>query len=319
MGLDEKMEAAANPLLSLTPTSRFSVYSVKTLKEVALDVLCCEDVFEKARRTHFFANAWQQNAVQLVALPEQDGHLICPTKPGRPVFRAPSDTIPPGWTRSTKAMMKHNTMEFTLHNIANAESYAVDLFWDIIVRFLDSGPLLPREFFDDMVFIARQEADHFHSWQQRLADGWGVPFGSFPSNDTLWTYAMDTSSSLLERIAVITLTHEAKGLDSYLKLHEKLTKLGDRSSLAILENNIQDEIGHVACGVKWFSRLCREAGLQEREEFRRIYRKHFKGPLRPPFNKTFRDQAGLTEDWYRELVEGVYDSHNEKSTDCPLE
>ena len=47
---------------------------------------------------------------------------------------------------------------------------------------------------------------------------------------------------LLARLAVINLTHEAKGLDTYEKTREKLEKGGDFISRDILERNYKEEV-----------------------------------------------------------------------------
>lgn len=103
-----------------------------------------------------------------------------------------------------------SSLEYTIHGIANAESYAIDLFWDLIARFYRfhiqvhhkslafvnhetiEARLLPEPFFDDMVHIATQEADHFLAWKQRLFDGYQIPFGSLPCQEGLWKSAVDT-------------------------------------------------------------------------------------------------------------------------------
>ena len=46
-----------------------------------------------------------------------------------------------------------------LHALAHIELNAIDLAWDIIARF--GEPSLPREFFDDWVGVAAEEAEHF--------------------------------------------------------------------------------------------------------------------------------------------------------------
>lgn len=106
----------------------------------------------------------------------------------------------------------------------------------------------------------------------------------------------------MARLAVINLTHEAKGLDGYAKLREKLVKSKDTASVAILDVNYREEIGHVAFGLKWFKYLCKERGLNEIEEFHRLSRLHFIGKLKPPFDKTARDSVGLTEEYYIPLT-----------------
>jgi uncharacterized ferritin-like protein (DUF455 family) len=91
-----------------------------------------------------------------------------------------------------KVNMRKSGIEFTVHGIANAELYAVDLFWDIIIRFIQYAKDFPREFFDDIISIVEQEAHHFLAWKNRL-DDYGYPFGYFPFQEGLWQSAMETS------------------------------------------------------------------------------------------------------------------------------
>lgn len=107
---------------------------------------------------------------------------------------------------------------------------------------------------------------------------------------------------MLARLAVINLTHEAKGLDSYQKTREKFVKSRDEVSVAVLDNNYNEEIGHVRAGVKWFKFLCAQRGLEAVPEFHRLSRLYFKGKLKEPFNRPAREQAGLTEEWYMPLT-----------------
>ena len=104
---------------------------------------------------------------------------------------------------------------------------------------------------------------------------------------------------------MINLTHEAKGLDSYLKSREKLAKLNDTASIAILDHNILEEVEHVRKGLKWFEFLCLHFHLPHSAaiEYQNIYKHFFKGSLKPPFHTEFRNRAGMTEDWYLSLVE----------------
>ncbi len=101
---------------------------------------------------------------------------------------------------------------------------------------------------------------------------------------------------------MINLTHEAKGLDTYQKTREKFVKSGDAVSVAVLDNNYGEEIGHVRAGVRWFSYLCTERQLDPISEFHRLSRQYFKGKLKEPFNRPAREQAGLTEEWYMPLT-----------------
>ena len=58
------------------------------------------------------------------------------------------------------------------------------------------------------------------------------------------------------RLAIINLTHEAKGLDTYQKTRQKLQRAGDMLSIDILDANFKEEVGHVAAGVRWFTFIC---------------------------------------------------------------
>lgn len=63
-----------------------------------------------------------------------------------------------------------------LHSLAHIESWAIDLSWDIIARF-GAPRAMPREFFDDFVAVAVDEARHFKLLAARL-DALGSRRGS---------------------------------------------------------------------------------------------------------------------------------------------
>lgn len=174
---------------------------------------------------------------------------------------------------------------------------------DLLVRFIDEIDLLslPADYVNDIVYIVQQEAEHFLAWKGRL-DSLELPFGCFPFSDGLWQSATDTSGDILSRLAVINLTHEAKGLDSYYKTKEKFIQAHDEESLCILEKNFNEEIGHVALGLKWFKFICMRRALDAKAEFQQQFNIHFKGRLKGPFNTEARDKAGLTPDWYLPLT-----------------
>lgn len=44
-----------------------------------------------------------------------------------------------------------------IHCLVHAESYAIDLMWDLIARFHD--PSLPKEFYDDWIQVAAEQAN----------------------------------------------------------------------------------------------------------------------------------------------------------------
>jgi uncharacterized ferritin-like protein (DUF455 family) len=128
---------------------------------------------------------------------------------------------------------------------------------------------------------------------------------------------------LLYRIAIINLTHEAKGLDTYEKTREKFLNCKDKRSISILDHNYREEIGHVALGLKWFKYIAENRKFSTSnissssssccccsnsststciDYFHQLSRRYFKGKLKEPFNHIARYQAGLTKEWYLPLA-----------------
>ena len=182
-----------------------------------------------------------------------------------------------------------------MHALAHIELNAIDLAWDIIARFAGSG--LPREFYEDWVRVAAEEASHFALFSARLRD-FGVRYGDLPAHDGLWEAAAATVGDLLARLAVVPLVLEARGLDVTPEMAMRLERAGDPASAAILHHIYEQEIGHVAIGRRWFDRLCHGQGLIPEEVFRDRVRRFFKGELKPPFNRAARDAAGFPARYY---------------------
>ena len=186
-----------------------------------------------------------------------------------------------------------------LHSLAHIELNAIDLGWDIVARFAGEG--VPREFLDDWVGVAAEEAAHFELLAARLAD-FGVQYGDLPAHDGLWEAAVATADDLLARLAVVPLVLEARGLDVTPQMAARLERAGDLCSAAILRHIYQQEIGHVAVGLRWFARLCRDRGLSAEQVFHERVRRCFKGDLKPPFNRAARDAAGFPAAYYEPLA-----------------
>jgi uncharacterized ferritin-like protein (DUF455 family) len=186
-----------------------------------------------------------------------------------------------------------------LHALAHIELNAIDLGWDIVARFAREG--LPLEFLDDWIGVAVEEAGHFELLAARLAD-FGARYGDLPAHDGLWEAAAATADDLLARLAVVPLVLEARGLDVTPQMAARLERAGDAQSAAILQLIYQQEIGHVAVGLRWFERLCRDRGLSPEQVFRERVRRYFKGDLKPPFNHAARAAAGFSAAYYGPLA-----------------
>ena len=187
-----------------------------------------------------------------------------------------------------------------LHAIAHIEFNAIDLAFDMAARFasaihdygLDAG-----EFVADWFGVGGDEARHFQMVNDRLAD-LGATYGDFPAHDGLWEAAEKTAEDVSARLAIAPLILEARGLDVTPAMIDKLRQVGDDESANVLHVIYNDEIGHVACGKRWFDRLCFILDLKPAQFFHENRQKYFNGELKAPFNHEARAKAGLDRSFY---------------------
>jgi len=256
----------------------------------AVGVLESAGPAEKVRLSLAVADDWRAGRIGAVGRAEPPDR---PARPERPRLTRPGDMprrSPGGAAKGRVAL---------LHALAHIELNAIDLAWDIMVRF--PGEKLPRAFYDDWVTVAAEEARHHALLAERLA-ALGAAYGDLPAHDGLWQAAADTAGDLLARLAVVPLVLEARGLDVTPAMIAKLERAGDRESAAILQIIYDDEIGHVAVGKRWFDFLCARRGLEPVAAWQDLVRRHFKGQLKPPFNQDGRDRANFPARYYAALA-----------------
>lgn len=130
------------------------------------------------------------------------------------------------------------------------------------------------------------------------------------SSYTIYIYSR--TCSLIDRIAVVNLLHEARGLDTYQLSLKKFQTANDIKSIEILNKNFLEEIFHVSTALKWFRYLCQHHhGKVEFEwgeddyiqQFHQIIQNYYTGKLKGPFNIEAREIAGMTTSWYLPLAE----------------
>ena len=107
-----------------------------------------------------------------------------------------------------------------------------------------------------------------------------------------------TSYSLAARLAIVPLVLEARGLDTTPAMMDRLRAQGDTEFCDILQIIFDDEITHVAAGVRWLRVLSERQGRAAQDVFQENVRRYHAGDLKPPFNVSARTQAGLPESWY---------------------
>ena len=261
------------------------------LAEEATRVLATNDAAGKADATRGLAAAWRAGEVAFIrpGRPPQR-----PARPARPELRRPGD-MP-----RRKAGGNSEKRIALLHALAHIELNAIDLAWDLIARFGRSD--LPHAFFDDWIRVGDEEALHFSMLAARLKE-LGAAYGELPAHDGLWLAAEETSHDLLARLAIVPLVLEARGLDVTPGTIADFKRAGDEDSAATLEVIYRDEIGHVATGKRWFDFLAAERDLDPATAWQDLVRRHFRGRLKPPFNKTARDAAGFAAAFYEPIAE----------------
>ncbi len=219
-----------------------------------------------------------------------------PARPARPVLTAPGN-VPKRRLGSPEGRIA------LLHAVAHIEFNAIDLAFDMAARFYpvvsDAG-LDGDTFFADWIRIGEEEARHFSLIAARLGD-YGAVYGDVPAHDGLWEAADATAHDVLARLAIAPMVLEARGLDVTPGMIDRLTGAGDKKSAAVLQIIYNDEIGHVACGKRWFHEFCMAQGKEPKATFRTLCSQHYAGELKPPFNHAARAAAGMDRTYYEEV------------------
>lgn len=222
---------------------------------------------------------------------------IAPRRPGRP--EKPELMLPKDMPRRRNAKARAARIAM-LHAIAHIELNAIDLALDIVLRF---GEDMPRDFTDDWLSVASDEARHFEILNERLSL-FDSHYGALPAHDGLWQSAESTSHDLLARLAVVPMVLEARGLDVTPALIKKFKAADDYKSVEALEIIYKEEIDHVRAGHKWFNYICQQKNINPEETYQNLVKKYFAGSLKPPFNTDARNRAGLSEQYYLPMVNG---------------
>jgi uncharacterized ferritin-like protein (DUF455 family) len=214
-----------------------------------------------------------------------------PARTARPPLLPPSRMPKRGRAGSPRARIA------MLHALAHIEYVAIDLAFDLVGRF---GGQFPQRFVDDWIKVGAEEAMHFALIERRL-NAYDASYGDLPAHDGLWEAAEATSADPLARLAVVPMVLEARGLDVTPSLISRFEAAGDDRSGRILRRVAEDEIGHVAAGVAWFRFCCDAMRIDCVQTWQSQVGRHFRGVVKPPFNDSARDRAGLT----KEMMAGV--------------
>ncbi len=262
--------------------------NVSSLAEAAVDVLTTAGPTQKVSKTYLYVAAWRNGEMSI-------GQCTPPDRPARPA--APRLCAP-------REMPKRSTGPkgriALVHALAHIELNAVDLAWDIIARF--TGDDMPSAFYDDWVTVADEEAKHFEALKTHL-HSWNTAYGDLPAHDGLWEAAAVTAEALLARLALIPMTLEARGIDTTPHLVQRLRQAGDEETASILDMIYNDEINHLAVGVRWFEFLCARDQKPPTDQYKYLLERYFRGTPKGPFNIDARTEAGMTANYLAPWLE----------------
>jgi uncharacterized ferritin-like protein (DUF455 family) len=234
-----------------------------------------------------------RKAERALALPTDlplDCHALVPDPggiPGRPL----KPELVPHTSLKAKPMTTPEGRALLLHSIAHIELNAIDLALDVVWRF--SG--MPEAFYRDWVGIAKEEAKHFLLLQKHL-QSLGFDYGDFPAHNSLWDMAERTQGDILARIGLVPRTMEARGLDASPGVKNKLVSVGDLAAGRILDIILEEEIGHVAAGNRWYRHVCEARGLDPVATYRQLIQQYDAPKLKSPYNLEARRLAGFDDE-----------------------
>ena len=252
-------------------------------------VLETADPNAKRKAARQVARAWRRGALAHrfdVAMPDR------PSWPERPELLSPGKMPKRGRGGSQRGRIA------LVHALAHIEFVAIDLAFDMAGRF---GASFPRTFVDDWLGVGADEAMHFALLDRRLA-AMGSHYGALPAHAGLWGSAEATAHDPLARLAIVPMVLEARGLDVTPATIERFRAAGDEPTARVLHRIMTDEIRHVRAGADWFRWGCDQRGVAMEAQFHALVATYFPGGLKPPFNDSAREAAGLTRTLYQALA-----------------
>ncbi len=218
-----------------------------------------------------------------------------PEAPGRPEH--PELLAPRDMPKRRKAGSERGRIALW-HAIAHIEFVAIDLALDMAGRF---GAQMGEAFVSDFLSVAADEALHFVLVDRHLRTQ-GSHYGALPAHGGLWDAARDTRHDVAARLAVVPMVLEARGLDVTPATRDRAEAAGDSRGAAILQRILDDEIRHVRFGAIHFDAEAKRRQSDPAILWKSLVSCHFKGVVKPPFNDSARTAAGLSREFYADLV-----------------
>jgi uncharacterized ferritin-like protein (DUF455 family) len=253
---------------------------------------------EFAERVLFATNLEDKLRPPEVITDEQPGPaLAAPAAPGRP----PGLHFKPSGTGKSDFPGLHQLEQKTergrlLHFFGNHELLATELMALVLLRFPDAPPAFRK----GLLQTLKDEQLHTRWYMERMK-ACGLEFGELPVSGYFWR-CVSPMENPMDYVASLCLTFEQANLDFAGHFARGFAAVGDAETARLLGQIYQDEIGHVAYGLKWFRRW-KHPGESDWDAFCRT----LKFPLSPQRAKGFnlnlagRRAAGLDADFIAQL------------------
>jgi uncharacterized ferritin-like protein (DUF455 family) len=104
-------------------------------------------------------------------------------------------------------------------------------------------------------------------------------------------------------MALVPRVLDERGLDVTPGRIQRLAKAWDQETVSILNIILDEEIGHVAIGSKWFHYCCTQRKLDPLATFRELLLEYMGAPLRSPLHTEARLQAGFSQQELDKLLQ----------------
>ncbi len=262
-----------------------------SVSRAAYEGLVCCDPSQKCEAVFELARQMRDGTLEIAPTPGIEV-IEQPGRPVRPRLVAPREL-------ARRSLSTERGRAALIHAITHIEFNAINLALDALYRFQG----LPRAYYLDWSRVAEEEAQHFSMLRARLQQV-GFDYGAFDAHDGLWTMAVRTRDSLVARMALVPRVLEARGLDVTPGMIRKLRAHGDGKTADILEVILEQEIGHVAIGSRWFRYACEAHDLEPEPTFQKLLAQYYTGRVQKPLHLEARRKAGFSESELAALEKG---------------
>ena len=295
--VERAVVGASRSCASLEDYARRIVYETKCIES---KIALTHEAFSRCLRGDIDVETRERRKERTTKKEKEEEAKEPPQLPSRPARPDRPNLVDPRAVPSPKKTPLSSHSAHVMHTVAHIELNAIDLAWDTVARFRG----LPKAFYLDFARVADDESRHL-SWCLQRLEELGHEYGDMDAHDMLWLGCFESRGDKLDRMCVVPMAQEARGLDAGPRLREKLVGRGDNRSAAIVERITKEELNHVAVGVHWFREMCaREENIERGNEeelgkrFLSAVERCAPDVLRGPFAHEEREKAGMAREWY---------------------